>query len=139
MISWMLRWSQVRERVASDLLKIAPKATFSNGIGWIARRRVPRPLRSAIYGGFARYAGADLSALDRPIDEFECFDDFFTRPLPAGARPIAEGAGMVVSPVDGEISQIGVAESDRLIQAKGRDYTIGGLLSDPLEARAFEG
>jgi phosphatidylserine decarboxylase len=135
----MLSWAQVRERVASDLLRIAPKGTFSNGIGWISRRRVPRVLRRAIYGGFARYAGADLSALDRPIDAFERFDDFFTRPLRPGLRPIEGGDGVVVSPVDGLVSELGVADRDRLIQAKGLDYTIGGLLGDPMEGRAFEG
>src|SRR5437868_12048850 len=111
----MLKWSQVRERVACDLLRLAPKGTFSNGIGWIARRRVPRRLRRAVYGGFARYAGADLSALDRPIDAFERFDDFFTRPLLPGARPVAAGEGVVVWPTDGTVSEQGLATSGRLI------------------------
>ena len=99
MIGRMPNWSRVRERVAIDLLRWTPKGTLSRGIGWAARRRVPRPLRRALYGGFARYVGADLSRLDRPLDAFERFDDFFTRPLRDGARPIAEGDGVVVSPV----------------------------------------
>src|SRR5438105_10315059 len=82
----MLSWSRVRERVAVDLLRWTPKGTLSRGIGWVAQRRVPRPLRRAVYGGFARYVGADLSALDRPIENFERFDEFFTRPLRPGAR-----------------------------------------------------
>jgi phosphatidylserine decarboxylase len=138
----MLDWSRVRERVAVDLLRWTPKGTFSRGIGWLARRRVPRPLRRAIYGGFARSVGADLSALDRPIENFERFDDFFTRPLQPGARPIAageNGESVVVSPVDGVISQLGLSDGGRLIQCKGLDYTLHGLLADKLEARAFEG
>src|SRR5206468_476980 len=103
----MLDWPRVRERVAVDLVRWMPKGTFSRGVGWLSRRRVPRPLRGPIYKGFARYAGADLGALDRPLEAFERFDDFFTRPLPSGARPIDESA--VVSPVDGTISEIGVA------------------------------
>src|SRR5262249_3713452 len=113
--------------------------TLCGGIGWAARRRVPRPLRRALYGGFARYVGADLSVLDRPIDSFERFDEFFTRPLRPGARPIAEGEGTVVSPVDGVVSEAGLADGGRIIQCKGRDYTIAGLLAHRLEARAFEG
>jgi phosphatidylserine decarboxylase len=135
----MLSWSRVRERVAVDLLRWTPKGTVSRGIGWAARRRVPRPLRRALYGGFARYVGADLSALDRPLDAFPRFDDFFTRPLKAGARPVAQGEQVVVSPVDGVVSEAGVADGGRLIQCKGRDYTIAGLLADAAEARAFEG
>ena len=83
----MLTWSHVRERVAVDVLRWTPEGTLSRGIGWAASRRVPRPLRGALYGGFARAVGADLSALDRPVTDFERFDDFFTRPLRAGARP----------------------------------------------------
>jgi phosphatidylserine decarboxylase len=135
----MLDWSRLRERVAVDVLRWTPKGTLSRGIGWLSRRRVPRPLRGPIYGGFARYAGADLSQLDRPIDAFERFDDFFTRPLKSGARPLAADDVSVLSPVDGTISEIGIAEGGRMIQCKGLDYTVRGLLADANEARSFEG
>jgi phosphatidylserine decarboxylase len=105
----------------------------------MARRKVPRPLRRAVYGGFARYAGADLSALDRPIDAFERFDDFFTRPLLDGARPVDARPRIVVSPVDGRVSESGIATAGRLIQAKGLDYSVEGLLGDAAEAAAFIG
>jgi phosphatidylserine decarboxylase len=135
----MLNWSRLRERVAVDVLRWTPKGTLSRGIGWAASRHVPKLLRRPLYAGFARAVGADLSAIDRPLTDFAAFDEFFTRPLRAGARPIAEGQGVVASPVDGVISEIGVADGDRLIQCKGLDYTIAGLLADPAEARCFEG
>src|SRR5438045_8431055 len=118
-----LDWSRVRERVAVDLLRWTPKGTFSRGVGWLARRSVPRVLRRPIYGGFARTVGADLSLLDRPIDQFERFDDFFTRPLAPGLRPIDESEHAVVSPVDGVVSEVGLTVGGRLIQCKGLDYT----------------
>src|SRR5690242_12501568 len=96
--------SRMRERVAIDLLRWTPKGTLSRGIGWAARRRVPLALRRSLYGGFARWVGADLSLLERPLERFERFDDFFTRPLRKDARPIADGEGVVVSPVDGLVS-----------------------------------
>jgi phosphatidylserine decarboxylase len=135
----MLDWSRVRERVAVDLLRWTPKGTFSRGVGWLARLPVPRVLRRPIYGGFARSVGADLSLLDRPIDQFERFDDFFTRPLAPGLRPVDPSENAVVSPVDGVVSEVGVAEGGRLIQCKGLDYTVRGLLADAVEARSFEG
>jgi phosphatidylserine decarboxylase len=133
----MAMWSRVGDRLAYDLLRLLPKASFSSGIGWIARRRVPRPLRRTIYEGFARAAGADLSVLDRPIEAFERFDDFFTRPLPEGARPVDARPGIVVSPVDGTVSEVGIASAGRMIQAKGLDYSIEGLLADPQAAQPF--
>jgi phosphatidylserine decarboxylase len=101
--------------------------------------RVPRRLRPALYGGFARRVGADMSALDRPLDAFERFDDFFTRPLKPDARPLAGGDDVVASPCDGVVSEVGIADGGRLIQCKGLDYTVRGLLADQLEAGAFEG
>lgn len=135
----MFDWERVSDRFAHDLLCLTPKGALSHGIGWAARRRVPRPLRKALYRGFARCAGADLSALDRPVEDFERFDDFFTRPLPAGARPIAQGEGVVGSPVDGTVSAAGAADGDRLIQCKGLDYSLEGLLGGAPEAARFRG
>ena len=132
-------WARVGDRLAYDLLRLLPKDSFSSGVGWIARRTLPRPLRKAVYGGFARYAGADLSVLDRPIDDFERFDDFFTRPLPQGARPVDARPGVIVSPVDGRVSEVGIASAGRMIQAKGLDYSVEGLLNDAAEARTFAG
>jgi phosphatidylserine decarboxylase len=105
----------------------------------LARVPVPRSLRKPIYGGFARSVGADLSQIEGPLEQFERFDDFFTRPLAPGLRPVDEGDGAVVSPVDGVVSETGIAEGGRLIQCKGLDYTVRGLLADALEARSFEG
>jgi phosphatidylserine decarboxylase len=125
--------------VAVDILRWTPKGTFSRGVGWLAQRRVPRRLRGPIYGGFARTVGADLTQMDGALEQFERFDDFFTRKLAPGLRPVDEADGAVVSPVDGVVSELGVAEGGRLIQCKGLDYTVRGLLADTLEARSFEG
>jgi phosphatidylserine decarboxylase len=112
---------------------------LTHGIGWLARRRLPKPLRAPLYRRFARRVGADLTAVDRPLHAFERFDDFFVRPLPPGSRPIALGEDVAVSPCDGIVSEAGTTDLGRLIQCKGRDYTIRGLLADDAEARAFEG
>jgi phosphatidylserine decarboxylase len=135
----MSRWREIRERVGIDLLRLAPKGTLSQGIGWISRRRVPRPLRRALYEGFAHYTGADLSALDRPLETFERFDEFFTRPLPEGARQVVANERAVASPVDGLVSEVGLAEAGRMIQAKGRGYSVAGLLGDQAKTTQFEG
>jgi phosphatidylserine decarboxylase len=135
----MIDWDRLRERVAVDVLRWTPKGTFSRGVGWLARRRVPRALRRSIYGGFARSVGADLTQISGPLEQFERFDDFFTRPLAPGLRPVDGGDGAVVSPVDGLVSETGLAEGGRLIQCKGLDYTVRGLLADVTEARSFEG
>ena len=137
----MIDWDRLRDRAFIDAVRWAPKGLFSLGVGWAARRHLPRPLRAPLYRKFAARVGADLDELDRPLDEFPTFDAFFTRPLRPGARPI-EGEGnddVVVSPCDGVLSEMGLSEGGRMIQAKGRDYTVRALLADEVEARCFVG
>ncbi|MSP63917.1 MAG: phosphatidylserine decarboxylase [Myxococcales bacterium] len=137
----MFEWQRLRDRVAIDVLRWTPKGALTHGIGWLARRQVPRSLRVPLYTRFARRTGADLSpaALDQPLAAFPRFDDFFTRTLPQGSRPIASGDDVAVSPCDGVLSEAGITEGGRILQCKGRDYTLRGLLADEAEARAFEG
>jgi phosphatidylserine decarboxylase len=105
----------------------------------MSRRRIPKSLRSTLYGAFANQFGVDLAEVPAPLDSFDCFDDFFTRELPPGRRPIAPGDDVAVSPCDGVLAEVGLAEGGRLIQAKGRDYTLRGLLADESEAQRFQG
>jgi len=71
-------------------------------------------------------------------DDFADFNEFFTRELAVGARPIDNSPGTIVSPVDGAISAAGKIEKEMLIQAKGKRYSVEDLLATDLpEAKAF--
>ena len=60
----------------------------------------------------------------------ESFNAFFTRALRAGTRPLPEAADALACPVDGTVSEAGRIEGGRLLQAKGRHYTLDALLAD---------
>ncbi|MTI63144.1 MAG: phosphatidylserine decarboxylase [Methylophaga sp.] len=81
----------------------------------------------------------DLTEAASPhMRDYPSFNAFFTRPLRTGIRPIAGGNDVVVSPVDGAISQLGPVADGRIIQAKGREYTVEELLAgDRALARQF--
>ncbi len=72
------------------------------------------------------------------LNAFPSFNAFFTRSLKRGVRPVAQGNDVVVSPVDGVISQIGVIEQGQIVQAKGHNYSIKSLLADDSLAQKFE-
>ena len=57
---------------------------------------------------------------------YKSFNEFFTRPLKDGARPLASSAW--VCPVDGAISQCGAIEHDQIFQAKGHHYSTRALV-----------
>ena len=129
----------VRERLLVDLVRWAPKGTFSRLVGFCAKRPIPRRLRSSLYRAFARRVGADLDEVERPLEEYRTFDEFFTRKLRPGARSIAGDEDVVVSPCDGTVSACGTAHAGVMIQAKGRDYRVFALLCDRAAADRFEG
>ena len=69
--------------------------------------------------------------------DFTSFNDFFTRGLLAGSRPMPDDPGLVVSPADGTVSQAGAIVAGHLMQAKGREYSVAELLGDTDLAAQF--
>lgn len=89
---------------------------------------------------FAAAYGVDLSEAARGIGQFSSFNDFFTRELKPGARPLADAQEFILSPADGAVSQLGPVSGGRIIQAKGRDYSVAEILGCGAdEAARFEG
>lgn len=71
---------------------------------------------------------------------FKTFNDFFTRELKEGVRPIVADENMLCQPVDGAVSQAGPVREGRIVQAKGHDYSVCELLGgDRQLANQFEG
>ncbi|MEK6608390.1 MAG: archaetidylserine decarboxylase [Myxococcota bacterium] len=118
-----------------EILRFVPRRALTGLIGRAARTRVPRRLRGAVYGAFARRVGADLSEADRPLGDYATFQDFFARRLRDGIRPIATDA--VVSPVDATVVSAGTVERGRLVQVKGLTYALADLLGGADEAAAY--
>jgi phosphatidylserine decarboxylase len=120
------------------LMGLVPKNALSRAAGALTRWRAPRWLLDRAIGGFARRYGIDLTECE-PASSYPTFGAFFARPLHPGRRPVAPGDGVIVSPVDAVVSECGLAERGRLVQAKGIHYTVGALLGDFEQAGRFEG
>jgi phosphatidylserine decarboxylase len=96
--------------------------------------------KNALIRGFMKLYSIDMAeALEPDPLAYGSFNEFFTRALKPGTRPIAAGAGDIACPVDGAISEAGRIEGDRLLQAKGRDYTLTELLASRAWASRFDG
>lgn len=128
----------MNDRLFIGALSLVPKNVLSRLAGALTRWQAPAPVRLAAMRAFAARYGIDLSECD-DLTVFRTFGEFFARPLRPGLRPIAPGDDVVVSPVDGVVSEAGFAAAGRLVQAKGIDYSAAGLLGDLELARAFEG
>ena len=114
------------------------RRTLSHAVGWLADRRIPRPLRSPVYRAYAGLTGADPSEARLALTEFPSLGAFFVRRLKDGARTIDPRADRMVSPCDGVIQALGRVEAGKLLQAKGRDYTADELLAGAAEVDEVE-
>jgi len=121
------------------LQHIVPQHALSRLAGRLAASQTPW-LRDAMITRFAAAYGVDLTEAARGIGAFTSFNDFFTRELKPGARPLADAARFILSPADGAVSQLGPVTGGRIIQAKGRDYSVAELLGcSAAKAARFEG
>ena len=126
----------------SDRLKVLPqyllpKRALTVYAGWRASRRWGARTTKLIRGFVDQY-GVDMSeAADPDIAHYASFNEFFTRALKPGARPLA--AAELICPVDGAISQFGAIERDQIFQAKGHHYSTTALVGgDAALAAPFE-
>jgi phosphatidylserine decarboxylase len=127
------------ERALVDAFQRAPLGWFTGVVGWIARRRLPRPVRRPLYGAYARYYDVDLDEAELPLEDYPSFGDFFARRLRPGLRDGAADPDAVTAPCDGTLAARGEASDDQLIQAKGRDYRLSELVADDELAGALRG
>lgn len=105
---------------------LIPQHGLSRLVGWLAESTSPA-IKTPFIKNFARIYGVNMAeALNPDLDSYRSFNDFFTRPLKPGARPVADTG--VVSPADGAVSQVGVIQEDQIFQAKGHYYSLTQLL-----------
>jgi len=84
-----------------------------------------------------RYGVNMAEAANPDLASYPTFNEFFTRPLKPGARPLADAD--LICPVDGAISQIGLIQRDQIFQAKGHHYSTQALVGgDALLAAQFQ-
>jgi phosphatidylserine decarboxylase len=107
----------------------------------LAATRVQTPwFRNLLIRGFLALFAVDMSeAAETDPYRYASFNEFFTRALKTGARPVARGAADLACPVDGRVSECGALEGDSLLQAKGRHYSVIDLLAGQEWAARFCG
>jgi phosphatidylserine decarboxylase len=71
-------------------------------------------------------------------EDYASFNEFFTRALKPGVRPIDASSDSIVAPSDGTLMEFGALDHDSMLQAKGMTYSLAALLAeDPAEVRTF--
>jgi phosphatidylserine decarboxylase len=116
------------DKLKSWPLAILPHQLLSRVVR-SATRWQARGWKNPLITLFTRLYRVDMSEAEAPAaSDYPDFNSFFTRALRPGIRPLPDDPRAIVSPVDGSVSEAGDIEADRIIQAKGRDYSLTTLL-----------
>ncbi|MBJ6363829.1 archaetidylserine decarboxylase [Paenibacillus sp. GCM10012307] len=124
MTKWLLR-SMTELSSRKWISKITGKLAQSS----ISRHFIPR---------FAKLYGIRVEEAEKKLQEYGTLNEFFTRRLKPGARPVHPHASVLVSPVDALITGAGPITGGTVLNIKGQDYTIDELLQHSPRAANYE-
>lgn len=105
---------------------LLPKKLLTVAMGKLASMEMGGLTHAVIRKFVAHYRVNMAEAANPDIASYRTFNEFFTRPLKEGARPISQAP--FICPVDAAISQFGPIEHDQLFQAKGHSYSTRALV-----------
>lgn len=116
---------------------LLPKQALTTFAGWFASSHAGGLTSLVVRWFVGRYGVNMAEALEPDLSRYATFNEFFTRALAPGARPLATAD--YVCPVDGAVSQIGAIAGDQIFQAKGHRYsTIALVGGDVAVATQFD-
>ena len=116
---------------------LMPKLAMTRLAGRVASAKWGKVTTWIIQRFVKRYNVNMSEAVHADPAHYKSFNEFFTRPLKDGVRPLSRSTW--VCPVDGAISQCGAIERDQIFQAKGHLYSTRALVGgDAALAAQFE-
>ncbi len=130
---------KLSKRIFIFLQYLLPHHAVSRLIGCLANCERPG-IKNPLIRWFIKRYDVDMSqAVRKQPEDYRHFNDFFTRTLADGARPLDNNSGSILCPADGAISQLGSIRHGRIFQAKGHDFSLVELLGgDSERARPFQ-
>ena len=124
-------------RISVALQYLLPHRFLSRLVYWGTRWTL-RPWKNFLIATIVKNYRVDMSeALESDPLVYPSFNAFFTRALKPGARKAPIDPNAIACPADGCISQVGRIQNGRIVQAKGRDYSISELLGSEKAAESY--
>ena len=102
--------------------RVLPKHALSRIIGTIAESKRPWLKNLLIKRAISAFGINMQEAASDNLEDYESFNAFFTRALKDDARVVDGDPKSVCCPADGVVSQAGIIDKTRILQAKGLNY-----------------
>ena len=116
------------EKLKGLIFHCFPHHLLSRATFWLTRQRLP--FVEKLIKFFISAFKVDMKDAEiEDISQYATFNEFFTRTLKPGTRPIDDGAESIVSPCDGKISMLGDIDQHTLLQAKNKTFTLNEFLT----------
>ena len=124
-------------KIKVDLQYLLPKWLLTVFAGLLAKHKLGK-LTTFMIQEFANFYKINTDEMEKNLNEYETFNDFFARALKNGARPICKEKNSLCFPADGTISQLGSIKDEFMIQAKNHYYTTEALLGNKDDGKTFK-
>ncbi len=125
--------------------------TYESPIGRkLTELLVKRKLFSKLYGKycdtkfsskkistFVRDFNINMSESIKSIDDFNSFNDFFTRKLTSDSRPVNRNDFSLISPCDGRLTVYTDIDINNIVQIKGLTYSLKELIGNDSIAKMY--
>ena len=130
----------VIERILAGFQYILPQHFLSRIVYALMRSEITW-VKNLLIHLISRIAGINYSeALSPDPADYVSFNAWFTRELKPGVRTFDPDPQAFLSPCDGRISETGPLQENRILQAKGKDYSLQDLLAnDPVCQQLVDG
>ena len=129
----------ILERILAGFQYILPQHFLSRIVYALMRCEI-RWLKNFLIWFISRVAGIDVNeALSPDPSDYASFNAWFTRALKPDARTFDTDPQAFLSPCDGRVSETGSLVENRILQAKGKDYSLQELLANDPVCRQFTG
>lgn len=124
----------MKEKIYQSLIEL----TNGKYSSLVLKRLVTSPFSKNFIQRYSKVYEIDLSEVSRDLKSFSNLQDFFTRQLKEGARPINWHKQTFISPVDAKVEAFGAIQHNAVFTVKNKPYTLQDLLGKDQIAEKYK-
>jgi len=128
-----LQPNKIMEKIKTAYQYNLPQHGITRLVGKLAASKNQLIKKTFINWFLKQYPINMTEAANEDPNSYATFNQFFTRALKPGVRPLDNKPDAIISPVDGKVSQAGKIINGNIFQAKGHSFTLSELIGDQAE------